>query len=237
MRPLGEPAQPLATAATLPKPDDSGEMDATLAVERLGRKFQKLVTRFARSLLSKPMSRIERGFVGLRRCGWLSSAALALGLFVSVAVAACSDDEGDAEVEYCEPEGACSCMEGVERETACTCNGGSTCEIEGNSIEFQCQGNAGCGMSCGDDCLITCPGTTSCDIDVGNRAEINCPGTASCNVSCRGSCSLQMAGAARALLTCEDPDADCTMDGCRAEDCGDGVFACGMDCPADDDAD
>lgn len=138
----------------------------------------------------------------------------------------------DAHIEACEPENACSCGPGTERETSCSCTGGSSCEIEGDDIEFRCDGNAGCGMSCGNDCLITCPGTTTCDIEVGDDGVIECPGTATCNVVCHGSCALSLAGAARAVLTCEDDAAACEMSGCQATDCGNGVFACRAECPA-----
>ena len=136
-----------------------------------------------------------------------------------------------ATIEECEPANSCSCEPGVERDTLCRCSGGSECEIDGDGIEFQCDGNAGCGMTCGTDCLITCPGTTTCDVDVGNGAEISCPGTATCNVTCHGSCQLSMAGAARSVLICNDAAADCQMGGCNPTDCGDGVFACGTSCP------
>lgn len=145
----------------------------------------------------------------------------------------CSGAPGSraVDIEECEPANACSCEAGMERDTSCTCSGGSTCEIAGNSIEFQCQGNADCGMSCGDDCLLTCPGTTRCDVHTGERAIIECPGTASCYVTCSGSCELNMAGAARGLLTCEGAGTECAFSGCTPTDCGDGVFACGLECP------
>jgi hypothetical protein len=157
---------------------------------------------------------------------WARAALLvsALGLI------ACGPDDG-AEIEECDPPGACSCEPGTERETSCSCTGGSECVIEGDSIEFHCDGNAGCGMTCGTDCLITCPGTTSCDVVVDEAAVIDCPGTAECYVTCLGSCTLSMAGASRSTLICDDPAADCAMEGCSATDCGDGVFTCRSDCP------
>lgn len=164
---------------------------------------------------------------------------LAIGscLWTASGLVACSGNDelgsGEAEIEECEPADACSCEAGVERETRCTCVGGSTCEIAGDSIEFQCEGNADCGMTCGDDCLLTCPGTTRCDVVTGSEAVIECPGTASCYVTCSGSCELNIAGAARGLLTCEDAEADCSFNGCEPTDCGEGVFACRVDCPDD----
>ena len=86
-------------------------------------------------------------------------------------------------------------------------------------------------MTCGNDCLITCPGTTTCDVEVGANAQIECPGTATCNVVCHESCTLNVVGAASATLTCLDPEADCSMTGCAAVDCGDGVSACRAGCP------
>jgi hypothetical protein len=86
-------------------------------------------------------------------------------------------------------------------------------------------------MTCGTNCLITCPGTTSCTVDVQDQASISCPGTATCDVLCYGSCTVQMAGAAKSIVRCEDETATCEIQGCQATDCGDGVYACRMDCP------
>jgi hypothetical protein len=66
---------------------------------------------------------------------------------------------------------------------------------------------------------------------VDEAAVIDCPGTAECYVTCLGSCTLSMAGASRSTLICDDPAADCAMEGCSATDCGDGVFTCRSDCP------
>ena len=146
-------------------------------------------------------------------------------------LAACG---GDGEVETCEPENACTCTDGVARDTACVCNGGSTCTITGDSIEFSCGGNAACGLVCGTDCLITCPGTTTCTVDVGDDAEITCPGTASCDVLCRADCTVDVAGNADALVHCdaEDTGSTCTVTGCSPMSCGNGVYACSTGCPA-----
>jgi hypothetical protein len=152
-------------------------------------------------------------------------------LCLGLAAAACGGD--DAEVEFCEPEGACECTDGVERETACVCVGGSTCSVDGDDIEFSCDGNADCSLVCGTNCLITCPGTTQCTVDVGDGAVVDCPGTASCDVLCRGDCEVAVAGAADAIVTCE-AEADgavCDFTGCSPTDCGDGVYACRTACP------
>ncbi len=109
---------------------------------------------------------------------------------------------GSAEVRTCDPESACTCTDGVERATACTCAGGSSCTIDGDDIEFQCEGNAACGLTCGADCLITCPGTTSCTVTVGDRGEVTCPGTATCDITCLGDCTVDVAGAATANVDC-----------------------------------
>lgn len=129
--------------------------------------------------------------------------------FVLLAVGCASD----ADVRDCEPEGACYCSEGEERETLCTCEGGSTCSIDGDNIEFECGGNAACGLTCGEDCLITCPGTTSCTVEVGDGAEVICPGTATCDITCFGDCVVEVDGAASAQVDCvnEDDGAICEV--------------------------
>ncbi len=121
---------------------------------------------------------------------------------------------GDAEVAACEPEGACYCEDGVERATACFCEGGSNCSVEGDDIEFQCEGNAACGLTCGTNCLVTCPGTTSCTVEVGDGGVVICPGTASCDVTCLGDCTVQVDGAASATVDCvnEASGAVCTIE-------------------------
>jgi hypothetical protein len=148
-----------------------------------------------------------------------------------ILAAAC--DDGDAELELCEPEDACFCDEGVEREIACVCEGGSTCSISGDSIEFSCDGNAACSLECGTNCLVTCPGTTTCTVSVGDEAVVSCPGTASCDVLCLGDCAVDVAGAASAVVRCETEvdGADCSMSGCEPMSCGDGIYACRTGCP------
>ena len=149
---------------------------------------------------------------------------------ILILLAACG---GDAEVEACEPASACSCMDGAERDTACVCAGGATCTIEGDSIEFSCDGNADCKLGCGADCLITCPGTTTCTVDVGDNAVVTCPGTASCEVFCRADCDVDVAGNADAIVRCEDEanGATCRITGCSPTSCGNGLYACGTACP------
>lgn len=139
----------------------------------------------------------------------------------------------DATIEECEPEGACSCEAGTERETRCTCVGGSSCSVTGGGIEFTCDGNAACDLSCGEDCLIFCPGTTSCAVTAGDQAVVRCPGTASCSITCEESCSVEIEGAADAVVRCEaeSTGATCEITGCSLEDCGDGVYACRATCP------
>lgn len=112
----------------------------------------------------------------------------------------------DAEVKECLPEGSCSCTDGVERDTACVCVGGSDCSIDGDNIEFQCDGNASCGLTCGNDCLVICPGTTICTVEVGDDAVVNCPGTATCNIRCLEDCTVNVAGAADATVECVNED-------------------------------
>jgi hypothetical protein len=152
-------------------------------------------------------------------------------LLLSFVVAACGGS--GAEVEFCEPTEACDCVEGVERDTACVCVGGSTCSILGDSIEFSCDGNADCSLVCGTNCLISCPGTTTCTVDVGDDAIVSCPGTASCDILCRGDCAVDVAGTASAVVRCE-AEADgavCSLTSCSPTSCGGGVYACRTSCP------
>jgi hypothetical protein len=160
-------------------------------------------------------------------------ASLGIGLTFAGCGGGSGGGGGGAHVAECSPANACSCGPGVDRPTACTCGGGSTCEIDGDAIEFQCQGNAACGMNCGTDCLITCPGTTSCTVDVGDRGEISCPGTATCEIRCRANCTVEMTGTARSTVYCDGAadGATCEINGCNATDCGDGIYACRMACP------
>ncbi|MFW6023353.1 MAG: hypothetical protein ACOC9O_01290, partial [Myxococcota bacterium] len=102
------------------------------------------------------------------RLGWT---AAGLALSMALGLAGCGNDDG-AEVKECMPEDACTCTEGTERETQCSCTGGSTCTVDGDNIEFACDGNAACGLNCGDDCLITCPGTTSCTVSTGDEGVV-----------------------------------------------------------------
>jgi hypothetical protein len=157
----------------------------------------------------------------------------AMAMASSVAVAL-SCGGNSTKVETCEPEGACSCTEGMQRDTACVCVGGSSCSISGDSIEFSCDGNANCSLSCGDDCLITCPGTTTCTVDSGDDAVVICPGTATCDVTCRADCTVDVAGNASVIVRCLGADlgATCTMTGCSSPtDCGDGISTCRQSCP------
>jgi hypothetical protein len=157
-------------------------------------------------------------------------------LFAALAcAAACDDDPSEGgQVQECRPEGACTCEAGVERATRCTCEGGSSCTVLGNDIEFACEGNAACGLDCGTDCLVSCPGTTSCTVVVGDDAVVVCPGTATCDVTCRADCAVEMSGASRAVVRCEAEagGAVCTLTSCAIEDCGGGVYACRTSCPA-----
>ena len=154
----------------------------------------------------------------------------AVWLVLAFQVTGC-DREGDAQIYECTPEGACSCEPGVERTTRCTCVGGSDCVVEGDSIEFLCEGNAACGLTCGTTCLITCPGTTSCSVLAGDDAVVVCPGTATCDITCLGDCSVSMDGASRAVVHCAGDGAACEFSGCSPTDCGDGVHACRTACP------
>jgi len=149
----------------------------------------------------------------------------------STFVAACGNN--NAQIQQCTPTNACTCTAGTQRDTACTCSGGASCAISGDSIEFQCDGNADCNLTCGTDCLITCPGTTSCTVDVDDNAVVECPGTASCDVTCRGNCTVDISGNADAIVRCLDQanGAVCTVNGCSTTDCGNGVSACRTTCP------
>jgi hypothetical protein len=178
-----------------------------------------------------PTCRIMAAMTARTITGLLSVLPRVAGLAVVLAVG-CGDDDGGAVV-LCEPEGSCACGDGQERRLACTCIGGSMCAVSADEVEFDCQGNAACGLGCGKDCLITCPGTTTCTVDVGDDALITCPGTANCNVVCRGDCTVSMAGAARATVHCADEagGARCQIMGCNATSCGDGTYTCRTACP------
>ena len=143
----------------------------------------------------------------------------------------CSDS---TSIEQCEPASACMCTQGTERETRCTCSGGSTCTVSGGGIELDCQGNADCALNCGEDCLTVCPGTTSCSVITGDQSEVRCQGTASCDVTCESNCSVEVTGAADAVVECaeESAGAVCALTGCDFEDCGGSVYACRTACPS-----
>jgi len=152
------------------------------------------------------------------------------GLILILVMAACGDD---AEVKTCMPENACTCMDGIDRDTACVCAGGATCTVEGDNIEFSCDGNAACNLTCGANCLITCPGTTTCTVEVDDDAVVTCPGTASCDVLCHGDCQVNVAGNADAIVRCEKEasGAMCTVMCGGAMNCGNGVYTCSKACP------
>ena len=157
-----------------------------------------------------------------------------IGILLGAVLLAHCGEENGGTIEQCEPEGACSCSDGTERDTRCTCVGGSTCSVSGGGIEFYCDGTDACELSCGDDCLIVCPGTTSCGVTAGDEAEVRCPGTASCDITCEGDCAVDVQGAADAVVRCEaeSSGATCQITSCSPEDCRDGVYACRTMCPA-----
>lgn len=167
-----------------------------------------------------------------RMTGTRATTGWALVAATAIALAGCGND-GDAEVRECTPENACTCTDGVERDLSCSCTGGSTCSIDGDDIEFACDGNAACGLVCGANCLITCPGTTSCTVDTGDDGVVSCPGTAFCDITCREDCTVDIAGTAEAIVTCEleAEGAVCDVVGCNLTDCGGGVYACRTECP------
>jgi hypothetical protein len=145
---------------------------------------------------------------------------------------ACGDDDDDDglhDVKVLECTGTCTCDNATR---TCSCAGGTDCTLVGSGdVTFGCDGNASCGLSCGDDCDIICPGTTGCIADAGARAYFECQGNAQCEFTCRADCSVSCGGAARCLVTCQDPQS-CDLSGCRgSRECGGGVFACGRDCP------
>jgi hypothetical protein len=161
---------------------------------------------------------------------WLKTSAAYGSL--AFALASCNCD-GGATVRECAPESACMCTEGTMRATSCACAGGSTCTIDGDDIEFACDGNAACGLNCGTNCLITCPGTTSCTVSTGDEGDVTCPGTASCDITCLADCRISIAGNATAVVRCEGESsgASCDVTGCTLTDCGGGIYACRTSCP------
>lgn len=158
----------------------------------------------------------------------LAFTALVL-LSSSIACGDDDDDDGLHDVAVLDCTGTCSCDASTR---TCSCAGGTDCTLVGSSdVTFACDGNASCGLSCGDDCDIICPGTTGCIADAGKRAYFECQGNAQCEFTCRADCEVSCGGASRCLVTCEDPDA-CDLSDCRGStDCGGGVFACGRACP------
>ncbi len=156
-------------------------------------------------------------------------ACIALLALAAFGIAGCGDDDDDEGAVVLECSGTCTC-DGETR--TCSCAGGTDCTLlgEGN-VTFTCDGNASCGLTCGDDCNIVCPGTTGCVADSGARARFECQGNAECEFTCHADCSVHCGGTASCLVTCEDMDA-CDLSDCNGStDCGDGVFACGRDCP------
>jgi hypothetical protein len=153
----------------------------------------------------------------------------ALGL--SLSLAACGDDDDDeiGDVAVLECTGTCTCDSDTR---SCSCAGGTECVIEGEgNVTFTCDGNASCGLGCGENCDIICPGTTGCVAESGSGATFECQGTASCEFTCEADCSVSCGGAASCLVRCADADT-CDLSECRGStDCGDGVFACGRACP------
>lgn len=170
------------------------------------------------------------------RCyaGSMRSGLGIVGILLGAALLVHCGDESNATIEQCEPEGACSCSPGTERPVRCSCVGGSACTVSGGGIEFSCDGNADCDLTCGENCLVECPGTTSCMVTAGNATEVRCPGTASCDITCEASCAVEIRGAADGVVRCEaeSSGAVCAITGCTPEECGDGVYACGTACPA-----
>jgi hypothetical protein len=151
---------------------------------------------------TSPASRIGSGFAGFHKMvvkGIKMHKSLLIAALLVLLTAGCGSS---AEVQFCEPEDSCYCTDGVERETLCVCEGGSDCLIDGDNIEFECEGNAACGLSCGENCLVTCPGTTSCTVEVGHGGVVNCPGTARCEIACYGDCQVYVDGAATAIVDC-----------------------------------
>ena len=147
---------------------------------------------------------------------------------LSLAFVACGDDDDD-DVAVLQCSGTCSCNNDTR---TCSCSGGTNCVLEGEgNVTFICDGNASCGLGCGDDCNIVCPGTTGCTAESGARARFECQGNAACEFTCHADCSVQCGGTAQCLVSCADPNT-CDLSNCRSSmDCGGGVFACGRACP------
>jgi hypothetical protein len=161
----------------------------------------------------------------IREIGQVACAAfllVVLPLFV-----ACGDDEGEVAILEC--TGTCTCDNDTR---TCSCAGGTDCVLEGEGqVTFTCDGNASCGLSCGDDCNVVCPGTTGCNAESGARARFECQGTAACEFRCHADCAVFCGGTSQCLVTCDDVNA-CDLSACRnSTDCGGGIFACGRECP------
>jgi hypothetical protein len=158
----------------------------------------------------------------------LGRTPIAVLTLLASSFASCDDDDGN-DVTVLECTGTCTCDEEAR---ICSCAGGTSCVLEGEGdVTFTCDGNASCGLACGDDCDIICPGTTGCTAEAGARARFECQGSASCEFTCRADCVVSCGGASQCLVTCDDVET-CDLSQCRdATDCGDGVFACGRACP------
>jgi hypothetical protein len=159
-------------------------------------------------------------------------------LISAVLAAAGCGSSTTAEIHSCEPENACTCTDtSTERDLLCTCSGGATCSIDGDNIEFSCDGNAGCNYACGDNCLYNCVGTTVCEVHSGDNGEVLCTGTTTCDVHCEGDCTVSSPGTSSTILRClnEAAGAVCEITDCNATDCGDGVYTCRTACPEPDD--
>jgi hypothetical protein len=161
--------------------------------------------------------------------------ALLVSAVLGLAVAGCGRGN-DATIHTCEPENACSCTDtSASRDVLCTCVGGSSCSIDGDNIEFACDGNASCSYTCGENCLFNCVGTTGCEVHSGDGGHILCTGTTTCDVHCYGDCTVDSPGTSSSIVRClaEADGAVCTITSCTATDCGDGVYACRTPCPTD----
>lgn len=158
---------------------------------------------------------------------FVSMRAIAIGLVLGGGVIACGDDDGDVEILAC--SGTCMCDDDTR---TCSCAGGTDCVLDGEGdVTFTCDGNASCGLSCGEGCDIVCPGTTGCVAESGAAATFVCQGTAECDFTCLDDCTVSCGGSTRCLVHCADEDT-CDLSDCRgAVSCGDQTFACGRACP------
>jgi hypothetical protein len=152
-----------------------------------------------------------------------------LGLTAAaVLFAACGDDGGDHPCA----DGGCICEEENLCQIDCDaddclldCAGASICDLTcGDFCEYSCVDSSECYLGCGDACAATCDSVSVCEIDCGDDCDVVCDSLSACRVT--------MLSGVAVCTSVSECTIDCVVPGGleAAEDCGDGLFACGG-CP------